>query len=123
MCQGRVHSRLARPMLGVDALRQTAQTLLYFAHPSSSQAWAGPPRRIPRPDYLSSFFRAAAAGDGLESLVLLAILPRVGKPKIDIAIQACVWVILGCIVGCCTEGIASRRYSVRDHSPGSIITS
>src|SRR5215212_4317839 len=110
MCQGRVHSRLARPMLGVDALRQTAQTLLYFAHPSSSQAWAGPPRRIPRPNYLSSFFRAAAAGDGLESLVLLAILTRVGKPKIHIAIQARVRVILG--RGEAGEWVASSRLGV-----------
>jgi len=59
-----------------------------------------------RPDYLSSFFRAAATGDGLESLVLLAILTRVGKPKIDIAIQAHVWVILGC----CVERISIWRY-------------
>jgi hypothetical protein len=61
---------------------------------------------MPRPDYLCSFFRAAAAGDGLESLVLLAILTRVGKPKIDIAIQAHVWVILGCRV----ERISIWRY-------------
>ena len=61
---------------------------------------------MPRPDYLCSFFRAAAAGDRLESLVLLAILTRVGKPKIDIAIQARVWVILGCRV----ERISIWRY-------------
>jgi hypothetical protein len=59
------------------------------------------------PIYLqSSFFGAAAAGDGLECLVLLAILTRVGKTKIDIAIQAHVWVILGCRV----ERISIWRY-------------
>jgi hypothetical protein len=50
---------------------------------------AGTPRRIPRPDYLSSFFRAAAAGNGLYDLGLFAgtgVLDKV--PDVDDAIGA-----------------------------------
>src|SRR5215204_6852617 len=54
--------------------------------------------------------RAAPTGDGLESLVLLAVLTRVGKPKIDIAIQARVRVILG--RGEAGEWVASSRLGV-----------
>src|SRR5215213_10556565 len=52
------------------------------------------PRRIPRPDYLSSFAGAAAAGQRLDALYLFAVLIEGGVPEVDVPVQAHVGVVL-----------------------------
>src|SRR5215210_3879677 len=71
-------------------------------------------RRITRPDYLSSFFCAAATGQRLYPLDLFArLLIKGGVGEVDVPVQARVRVVL--VVGCCVEGIAGWRYSVLVH--------
>jgi hypothetical protein len=78
-------------MLRVYLLRQLAQTLLYFAHLSSSQSWAGTPRRIARSAGYLLFFCASPTRNGLEDLDLFAgtgVLDKV--PDVDDALVASV---------------------------------
>src|SRR5215204_1885591 len=72
------------------------------------------PRRIPRPDPLSSFFCAPSAGQRLDPLYLFArLLIDGGVSEVDVPVQARVRVVL--VVGCCVEGIAGWRYSMLVH--------
>jgi hypothetical protein len=65
--------------------------------PPKSRARA--PRRIPRPDYLCSFFRTAAAGDGLYDLDLFAATGVLDKvPQVDDTIVAGVGALQASVV-------------------------
>src|SRR5215211_5609499 len=76
-------------------LSPTRSNLLMVHHLLPPKSREGTPRSIPRPDYLSSFFGAAAAGNGLYDLGLFAgtgVLDKV--PDVDDAIGADVGAIM-----------------------------
>jgi hypothetical protein len=52
----------------------------------------------PRPDYLSSFFGAAAAGHGLEDLYLFAVVADDQMPDVDDALVAGVGALQASVV-------------------------
>src|SRR5215203_4531902 len=64
-------------------------------HERNSMRRAVTPRRIPRPDYLSSFFGAAAAGQRLDPLDFFAcLLVYGGVAEVDRPVQTRVRVVL-----------------------------
>jgi hypothetical protein len=66
-----------------------------MVHLLPSQSRAETPSRILRPDYLSSFFGAAAAGQCLYPLYLFArLFIDGGVPEVDVPVQARVRVVL-----------------------------
>jgi hypothetical protein len=80
----------------------------YNAANNTSIIKAGTPRRIPRPDHLSSFYSAAAAGQRLYPLDLFARLLINGcVAEVDVPVQARVGVVLVVGSSAGVEGIAN----------------